>query len=48
MISYPDLWPNGFWAGLVNTDDFADHKIWAMMLLAVIAWARESCRWMQH
>ena len=38
VISYPDLWPNGFWAGLVNTDDFADHKIWAMMLLAVIAW----------
>lgn len=38
VISYPDLWPHGFWAGLVNTADFADHKIWAMMLLALVAW----------
>ncbi|MBS0212040.1 MAG: DoxX family protein [Proteobacteria bacterium] len=38
VISYPDLWPNGFWAGLFNTSDFADHKGWALMLLAVIAW----------
>ena len=38
IISYPDLWPHGFWVGLVNTSDFADHKIWAMMLLAIAAW----------
>ena len=36
VISYPDLWPHGFWHGLVG-GDFADHKIWAMMLLMVIA-----------
>lgn len=38
VVSYPDLWPHGFWTGLANTADFADHKIWAMMLLAVVAW----------
>lgn len=38
VISYPPLWPHGFWTGLFNTSDFADHKIWALMLLAVIAW----------
>ncbi|MBS0456459.1 MAG: DoxX family protein [Proteobacteria bacterium] len=38
VISYPDLWPHGFWTGLFNTSDFADHKSWALMLLAVIAW----------
>lgn len=37
VVSYPELWPHGFWMGLVG-DDFSDHKIWAMMLLAVIAW----------
>ena len=36
VISYPDLWPHGFWTGLIG-DDFNDHKIWALMLLAVIA-----------
>jgi len=36
VISYPDLWPHGFWHGLVG-NDFADHKIWAMMLLVLIA-----------
>jgi Predicted membrane protein len=37
VVSYPDLWPHGFWTGLIGSD-FNDHKIWAMMLLAVIAW----------
>ncbi len=37
VVSYPDLWPHGFWAGLIASD-FDDHKVWAMMLLAVIAW----------
>lgn len=37
VISYPELWPDGFWVGLVGSD-FDDHKIWALMLLAVIAW----------
>ena len=36
VISYPDLWPHGFWHGLAG-GDFVDHKIWAMMLLMVIA-----------
>ncbi len=36
VISYPDLWPHGFWHGLVG-HDFTDHKIWGMMLLIVIA-----------
>lgn len=38
VISYPDLWPHGFWSGLMNLGDFTDHKVWAMMLLAVVAW----------
>lgn len=38
VISYSALWPHGFFTGLFNTADFADHKIWALMLLAVIAW----------
>lgn len=38
VVSYPDLWPKGFWPGLMNTADFADHKVWAIMLLAVLAW----------
>jgi putative oxidoreductase len=37
VVSYPDLWPHGFWTGLIGSD-FNDHKIWAMLLLAVIAW----------
>lgn len=37
VISYPDLWPHGFWAGLIGSD-FNDHKVWGMMLLAVVAW----------
>ncbi|HET8898445.1 MAG TPA: DoxX family protein [Rhodanobacteraceae bacterium] len=36
VISYPALWPNGFWHGLVGTD-FNDHKAWALMLLALLA-----------
>lgn len=38
FTSFPQLWPHGFWVGLFNTSDFADHKIWGLMLLAVIAW----------
>ncbi|MDE2085598.1 MAG: DoxX family protein [Xanthomonadaceae bacterium] len=38
VISYPDLWPHGFWAGLFDTTDFADHKVWGLMLLAMVAW----------
>lgn len=38
VISYPDLWPHGFWTGLFNISDFADHKAWGLMLLAVAAW----------
>ena len=37
VTSYPDLWPDGFWTGLIG-DDFNDHKAWGMMLLAIIAW----------
>lgn len=37
FTSFPGLWPHGFWAGLFNTSDFADHKVWGLMLLAVIA-----------
>lgn len=36
VASYPDLWPHGFWHGLVG-NDFSDHKVWGMMLLIVIA-----------
>lgn len=35
VVSYPDLWPHGFWTGLLG-DDFNDHKVWAIMLLAVL------------
>lgn len=38
VISYPDLWPHGFWTGLIGMEDFADHKVWGLMLLAVVAW----------
>lgn len=37
VVSYPDLWPHGFWTGLIG-GDFNDHKVWAMLLLAVVAW----------
>ena len=43
VISYPALWPHGLLAGLINTTDFADHKVWGLMLLAVVAWG--SGRW---
>lgn len=32
VISFPDLWPDGFWAGLFGSA-FKDHKIWGLMLL---------------
>jgi putative oxidoreductase len=32
VVSYPDLWPHGFWVGLIGSD-LNDHKIWAL-----IAW----------
>lgn len=38
FASFPGLWPHGFWHGLFSTSAFADHKIWGLMLLAVIAW----------
>lgn len=38
FTSFPALWPHGFWHGLFNTSDFADHKLWGLMLMAVIAW----------
>ncbi|MEW9572282.1 DoxX family protein [Rhodanobacter sp. Si-c] len=38
FTSFPALWPHGFWHSLFNTTDFADHKVWGLMLMAVIAW----------
>ena len=38
FTSFPALWPHGFWHGLLGTSEFADHKIWGLMLMAVIAW----------
>lgn len=38
FVSYPALWPHGFWHDLFDTAAFADHKVWGLMLLAVIAW----------
>lgn len=38
FVSFPALWPHGFWTGLFGTAAFADHKVWGLMLLAVIAW----------
>ena len=35
VISYPDLWPHGLWQGFWH-GGFVDHKVWALMLLAVI------------
>lgn len=37
VVSYPDLWPNGFWNGLVG-NAFSDHKAWALLLLAIAIW----------
>lgn len=37
VISFPDLWPNGFWHGLFGTD-FRDHKIWGLMLLTTLVY----------
>ena len=36
VVSYPALWPNGLWAGLIG-GDFNDHKAWGLMLLALVA-----------
>lgn len=36
--SFPQLWPHGFWHDLFTTSAFADHKIWGMMLLMIVAW----------
>lgn len=36
--SFPNLWPHGFWTDLFNTSSFVDHKVWGLMLLALIAW----------
>ncbi len=38
FASYPALWPHGFWIDLFSTSAFADHKVWGLMLLAVMAW----------
>lgn len=38
FTSYPALWPDGFWADFFNTTSFTDHKVWALMLLALVAW----------
>lgn len=38
FVSYPALWPHGFWHDLFGTAAFADHKVWGLMLLAVLAW----------
>lgn len=38
FTSFPALWPHGFWTDLFNTTAFADHKVWGLMLLAVVAW----------
>jgi putative oxidoreductase len=37
FVSFPGLWPHGFWHGLFGTAAFADHKVWGLMLMAVIA-----------
>ena len=54
VVSYPDLWPDGFWTGLIGTD-FNDHKAWGLMLLATVAWGpgalsldRLVCRWLNR
>ncbi len=37
VVSYPDLWPDGFWTGLIGSD-FDDHKAWGLMFLALVVW----------
>lgn len=37
VVSYPDLWPDGFWAGLFGTA-FRDHKVWGLMLLVTFVY----------
>ncbi|HEX2668147.1 MAG TPA: DoxX family protein [Gammaproteobacteria bacterium] len=37
VVSYPDLWPDGFWTGLFG-DGFNDHKIWGLMLLVTFVY----------
>ncbi|MDE2070975.1 MAG: DoxX family protein [Gammaproteobacteria bacterium] len=35
VISYPALWPHGLWHGFWS-GDFTDHKVWGLMLLAIV------------
>ncbi|MGE5625633.1 MAG: DoxX family protein [Bacillota bacterium] len=37
VISFPDLWPDGFWTGLFGSA-FKDHKIWGLMLLVTLVY----------
>lgn len=37
VVSYPDLWPNGFWADLFG-GGFKDHKMWGIMLLVTLVY----------
>jgi putative oxidoreductase len=37
VVSYPDLWPDGFWNGLFG-DGFTDHKVWGLMLLVTFVY----------
>lgn len=37
FASFPALWPHGFWHDLFTTSAFADHKIWGLMLMTMIA-----------
>ena len=37
VISFPDLWPDGFWPGLFGSA-FKDHKIWGLMLLVTFVY----------
>src|SRR5690242_16811118 len=37
VISFPDLWPDGFWAGLFGSA-FKDHKIWGLLLLVTFVY----------
>jgi putative oxidoreductase len=37
VVSFPDLWPDGFWPGLFGSA-FKDHKIWGLMLLVTFVY----------
>lgn len=37
VVSFPDLWPDGFWTGLFGSA-FKDHKIWGLMLLVTFVY----------